>query len=54
MWQNLEFSISIRIFDWKRFQVGWPDFRRYPGEIRGPEAVWLTLGPLDIGIGWGA
>jgi hypothetical protein len=44
---NLSFSLTLNPFHWWRFEFGSPWNRD------GAEAVWLTLGPLDISIGWG-
>jgi hypothetical protein len=43
MWQNLEFSISFRAFDWWRLEVS-----------RSWAAAWIIIGPIDIGVQWGA
>jgi hypothetical protein len=44
---NLNVSFTVSPFHWRRFDFG------SPWNVNGAEAVWLTLGPLDIGVGWG-
>lgn len=40
----LTFSVSITPFSW-RLQVG--------GPWSGAEALWIVVGPIDIGVHWG-
>lgn len=42
---NLDFNLTISPFNWLRFQVG--------GPWSGADALWITIGPIDLGVGWG-